>query len=72
MKHKVLVLVLSAAASLAATNPGVAHPGDVDSQGCHYERRAQPITAIARADQSEHLRARQEIAREHLPRRALA
>jgi hypothetical protein len=37
MKHPLLVLVLSAAASLAATNPGIAHPGDVDSQGCHYQ-----------------------------------
>ena|ERR1700754_1567893 len=34
---QLVFLAAAGAAALLSTNPGFAHPGDVDSQGCHYE-----------------------------------
>ncbi|HTU64844.1 MAG TPA: hypothetical protein VMF52_02745 [Steroidobacteraceae bacterium] len=34
---RLALLVALAGTALLATNPGFAHPGDLDSQGCHYE-----------------------------------
>jgi hypothetical protein len=36
MKHPALI-ASRAGLSLAATNPGIAHPGDENSQGCRYQ-----------------------------------
>ena len=37
MKHPVLTLVAGTAAGLLSTNPGAAHSGSLDGNGCHYE-----------------------------------
>jgi hypothetical protein len=38
MTPRIQNLALFAALGLAATNPGVAHPGGLDGNGCHYKK----------------------------------